>query len=186
MPPRPLRLASVTLGGLRLGECLGLKWADVNLKTGEIEIRQQATEVNYVVNIGPLKTKSSRRVIVVGPSVVEALRRRQAAARDEGHKSSFCFTTPEGDLLNRTYIRRRHFRKICEAAKISKVHPHDLRHTMTSHAIAEGLSPIVVAARLGHKSTRMTLDRYSHQMPGQQAQAAAALEQRFSAAAKSK
>jgi integrase len=64
-------------GGLRLGASLGLKWADVNLHTGEIDIRQQASVVSGAVKIGPLKTKSSGRRIIVGHSVLEALRRRQ-------------------------------------------------------------------------------------------------------------
>ena len=39
---------------------------------------------------------------------------------------------------------------------------------MTSHAIASGLSPVIVATRLGHGSTRMTMERYSHLLPGAQ------------------
>jgi integrase len=169
-------------GGLRLGECLGLKWRDVDLKSGRIDIRQGATEVNGSIQVGKLKTKSSRREIVVGKVAAEALQRRQQAADKEGHKSPFCFTSPTGELLGRTYIRRRHFEKVREAAKIAGLHPHDLRHTMTSHALAAGLSPVVVAKRLGHGSTRMTLDRYGHQLPGAQAEAAAVIEGRLSSA----
>jgi integrase len=113
---------------------------------------------------------------VLGPTVVEALRRRLAAADAEGHGSPFIFTDDHGRFLNRTYIRRRHFDKVCKAAAISGVHPHDLRHTMASHALAAGLSPVVVARRLGHGSTRMTMDRYGHLLPGAQGVAAAVLE----------
>lgn len=107
--------------------------------------------------------------------------RRLQTAKAEGHKSEFVFTDGEGRFLGQTYLRRRHFEKVCKAAGISGVHPHDLRHTMTSHAIAAGLSPIVVARRLGHGSTRMTLDRYGHQLPGAQAEASAVLEKRLGA-----
>lgn len=168
-------------GGLRLGECLGLRWRDVDLDTGKIDVRKQITEINGKIAEGPLKTKSSRREIVVGSIVVTALRRRLQTAKAEGHKSEFVFTDGEGRFLGRTYLRRRHFEKVCKAAGISGVHPHDLRHTMTSHAIAAGLSPIVVARRLGHGSTRMALDRYGHQLPGAQAEASAVLEKRLGA-----
>ncbi len=166
-------------GGLRLGEALGLKWSDVDLATGKIQIRQQATEVYGRVEVGTLKTKSSRRDVVVSGGALEALQRRERAASRESHKSPFIFTTPSGALVDRNNVRRRHFAAVCERAEISGLRPHDLRHSMTSHAIAAGLSPIVVAARLGHKSTRMTLDRYGHQLPGQQTEAAATLEARL-------
>ncbi|MFY9884688.1 MAG: site-specific integrase, partial [Candidatus Cybelea sp.] len=166
-------------GGLRLGECLGLKWADVDLRSGDIRVRQQAAEVYGRVEIGPLKTKSSRRNLVITGAALQALRRRKAAADAEGHGSPFVFTTPRGALLDRNNVRRRHFAEVCKRAEITDLRPHDLRHTMTSHAIAAGLSPIAVAQRLGHGSTRMTLDRYGHAMPGQQKEAAAVLERRL-------
>jgi integrase len=166
-------------GGLRLGECLGLRWEDVNLKSGEIRIRQQASEVYGRIDIAPLKTKSSRRNLVVTGVALKALRRRQDVAAAEGHGSAFVFTTPKGALLDRNSIRRSHFAEVCKRAEIVGLRPHDLRHSMTSHAIAAGLSPIVVAQRLGHGSTRMTLDRYGHALPGQQVEAAAALEKQL-------
>jgi integrase len=163
--------ALALFGGLRLGECLGLKWEDVDLDSGELRARQQATEVYGRVAVGPLKTKSSRRNLVVTGIALEALGRRKAAADSEGHRSPFVFTAPNGALLDRNNVRRRHFAEVCKQAKITGLRPHDLRHTMTSHAIAAGLSPIAVAQRLGHGSTRMTLDRYGHAMPGQQKEA---------------
>jgi integrase len=173
-------------GGLRLGESLGLRWDDIDLRTGVIEVRKQITEVNGESAESALKTKSSRRKIIVGKIVVAALKRRMRVARDEGHESEFVFTDTEGKFLNRTYLRRRHFNKVCKAAELDGVHPHDLRHTMASHAIAAGLSPIVVAGRLGHGSTRMTLDRYGHQLPGAQAVASRVLEKRLTRALRSR
>jgi integrase len=171
--------ALALFGGLRLGECLGLKWEDVDLDSGELRVRQQATEVYGHVAVGPLKTKSSRRNLVVTGLALEALGRGRVAADAEGHGSPFVFTSPDGALLARNNVRRRHFAEVCKRAEITGLRPHDLRHTMTSHAIAAGLSPIAVAQRLGHGSTRMTLDRYGHAMPGQQKEAAAVLERRF-------
>ena len=61
-------------------------------------------------------------------------------------------------------------------AGIGKLTIHQLRHSMTSIAFASGVSPVVVAARLGHGSTRMSLDRYGHVLPGQQREAAQTIE----------
>lgn len=167
------------LAGCRLGECLGLTWECVDLKKGQVRIRQQATEVGGVTKIGPIKTKSSRRIVDIGELTIDALQRRRQTANREGHRSPLVFTTRTGGFPSRTNLRRREFAEVCKRAEISGLRIHDLRHSMTAHAIAAGLSPIVVAARLGHSSTRMTLDRYGHELPGQQREAALAIEDRL-------
>ena len=52
---------------------------------------------------------------------------------------------------------------------------HDLRHTHARHLLAAGVNIKVVSERLGHASVAFTLDTYAHVMPGQQAEAAAAV-----------
>lgn len=164
------------LAGLRLGEALGLEWNDVDLETGVVNIRQQLTDVDGKVEIAKLKTRSSRRQIAVGPSALAALERRWAAAKGERHGSKFVFTTISGAFPNRGNLRNRNFAAVCQQAGIGKLTIHQLRHSMTSIAFASGVSPVVVAARLGHGSTRMSLDRYGHVLPGQQLEAAQAIE----------
>jgi site-specific recombinase XerD len=44
---------------------------------------------------------------------------------------------------------------------------HTLRHTHTSHLLANGVSLPVVSARLGHSSVRVTAEIYSHMINGQ-------------------
>ena len=52
---------------------------------------------------------------------------------------------------------------------------HDLRHTHATHLLAAGVNVKIVSERLGHASTSFTLDVYGHVMPGQLADAAAAV-----------
>ena len=52
---------------------------------------------------------------------------------------------------------------------------HDLRHTHATLLLAAGVNPKLVSDRLGHSSVAFTLDTYAHAIPGQQAEAAAAL-----------
>jgi len=165
--------------GLRIGEGLGLEWKDVDLVAGRISIRQQAGVVNGNAIIGALKTPRSRRIVDVVGITLTALRRRRAAASREGHGSRFVFPTKNGKLVSRSNLRRDHFSAVCTAAEIDGVSFHSLRHTMTSHAYAIGVSPRVVARRLGHASTKMSLDRYGHQLPDQQREAAARLEEQY-------
>jgi integrase len=147
------------IAGLRLGEALGLEWKDVDLATGRIQVREQAAVVHGASVIAPLKTRSSRRIVEVGPVTLDALRRRRHVASTESHNSPYVFATKEGRLVSRSNLRRRHFGKVCMNAGIVGLTIHGLRHSMTSHANSIGISPVVVAARLGHCSTKTALDR---------------------------
>jgi integrase len=49
---------------------------------------------------------------------------------------------------------------------------HDLRHSHATHLLASGVHPKVAQERLGHSSVAITLDLYSHVLPGMQAEAA--------------
>ena len=165
--------------GLRFGEALALEWRDVDLKAGHVTIRQQTVDVAGVPSIGRLKTKNSKRVIDVGRTALAALRRRRKAAEEEGHGSLYIFTTRTGGHLSRSNLRSRNFAAICTAAGIEGLTPHHLRHAMASHGVAAGVSPITVAARLGHANAKLVMDRYGHLLPGQQREAARVLEGHF-------
>jgi integrase len=162
--------------GLRLGEALGLEWKDVDLDRARIAIRQGLVEVNGYAKTGPLKTKSSRRQVELGATAVKALKRRRVTTREEQHGSSFVFTTRTGGHPRRANLRQRYFRPILAAAKIGGMTINALRHSMTSLALAEGVPAKTVAARLGHSTTRLTLDRYGHLMSGADRQAANTLD----------
>lgn len=49
---------------------------------------------------------------------------------------------------------------------------HDLRHTHATQLLRQGVHPKVVSERLGHASVSITLDLYSHVLPGMQKEAA--------------
>ena len=61
------------------------------------------------------------------------------------------------------------------AASVPRIRFHDLRHTHASHLLAARVNVKLVSERLGHASVAFTLDTYAHVMPGDQAQAAAAV-----------
>lgn len=162
--------------GLRLGEALGLEWKDVDFDRRKLAVRQGVVEVNGYAKTGPLKTKSSRRQVELGATAVKALKRRRATARKEHHRSSFVFTTRTGGHPRRANLRQRYLQPILDAAEIEGVTINALRHSMTSLALAEGVPAKTVAARLGHSTTRLTLDRYGHLMSGADREAANVLD----------
>jgi len=158
--------------GLRLGEVLGLKWTDVDFERRTVSINRSLVEVGGHIELGPTKTPGSRRMIDLGDLAMNALLRRLSAHDGEGHGSALLFSTLSGVAMRRSYLRRWHFTPLLNRANIPHIRIHDLRHTMTSLALAEGINVNVLAERLGHSSPRLTQERYVHVMPGQQRGAA--------------
>jgi integrase len=66
----------------------------------------------------------------------------------------------------------RAFRRLAKRAGLGSIGPHTLRHTAATEMLRQGLHPKVVSDRLGHASTRMTLDVYSHVIPALESDAA--------------
>jgi integrase len=139
-----------------------------------VTIRRSFIEINGAVEIGPTKTKGSRRLVDIGQIAVDALKERAAKAEAEG--STLLFGTTLGTEMRRSNLRRSHFEPILEEAKLGHLRIHDLRHSMTSLGIAEGVGVKVLAERLGHSTTRLTADRYAHILPGVGRIAAAAID----------
>lgn len=74
-------------------------------------------------------------------------------------------------------ITRRHFKPILKKAELPDIRIYDLRHTCATLLLASGEHPKVVADRLGHASTKLTMDTYSHVLPSMQQGATDRLEQ---------
>ena len=68
------------------------------------------------------------------------------------------------------------FRKLARRGGLGSLGPHVLRHTAATEMLRQGIHPKVVAERLGHASTRMTLDVYSHVIPAMESEAAAKVD----------
>jgi integrase len=67
-----------------------------------------------------------------------------------------------GGALRAPIFRRASFDSAAEVIGMPGLHPHELRHTAASLAIAAGADVKVVQKMLGHKSATMTLDQYGH------------------------
>jgi integrase len=164
------------MAGLRIGEALGIYWTDIDFDRGTIAIQRAVSDVFGKPTLGPLKTKKSRRLVEIGPVTREALLRRLAAHDAEGHSSKLVFPESGGGPHHRRNLTRRHFAPILAAAGVDRIRIHDLRYSMTSFGVAAGVDAKVLADRLGHSTTRLTQDRYSHVLPGLDRGAADAIE----------
>ncbi len=164
--------------GLRQGELFALHWADIDLKTGTLAVRYTLEEVKGQLRLKEPKSKSGRRSVKLPEMAVSALLDHKAKHLTEGLAANplvFCDT--DGQFLRKSNFERRAWKPIRKAAGIADtVVFHDLRHTSASLLLATGAHPKVVQERLGHSKISLTMDTYSHLMPGMQDDAAAKLD----------
>ena len=83
----------------------------------------------------------------------------------------FVFIRPDGNPINPSAITLA-FRRIIHKARLGHIRVHDLRHTHATLMLKAGVHPKIVSERLGHASVGITLDTYSHVLPGLQEAAA--------------
>jgi integrase len=173
--------------GMRQGELLGLKWSDVDLKAGTISVRRTLTKSGTSLLLGEPKTKKSRRTVYLTEAATEALRdhlRRQMEEMerlgDLYEDRGLVFTTKVGTLINPTNLRKRSFAPLLQRAKLPPVRFHDLRHTCATLLFSRGVHPKYVQELFGHANIAITLDRYSHVIPGMGAHTARAMEDALS------
>ena len=83
----------------------------------------------------------------------------------QGHLTPSTFTAPNGGVLRARNFRRNTFDPAVRLVGPAGFHPHELRHTAASLAIASGADVKVVQQMLGHKTATLTLDLYGHLFP---------------------
>ena len=148
----------------------------IALAKRSLSVVRSAQEVNGDIAFVEPKTDSSRRRITLSRVAIAALRKRQAVADTEGHPSKLVFPSARGYPLRKSNFIRRVWEPIRNAAGLSNIRFHSLRHTAASLLLAENVHPKVVSDLLGHSSVRLTLDTYSHLVPALQAGAADAFD----------
>lgn len=161
----------VVFAGLRRGEVVGLRWQDVNLDEGWLRISQQVVQVGGKLHVGSPKTRSGFRAVALDVGTIGALREHRerqqvertawgAAWQDTG----YVFTYEDGRVMQPENVTRR-FQAQARRAGLPPIRFHGLRHTSASLALAAGVPLKVVSDRLGHSSTSITADLYSHVLP---------------------
>lgn len=171
------RLAAAT--GMRRGELLGLRWSDVHLDTGRLEVTQALTAVGYTTSFSRLKTKTSRRCVTLDADTVEHLaawRIQQANALQAAgltNKLGLVFTGTDGGLLH-PHLASQAFARAQRNLPLTPIRLHDLRHTHASLLLRDRVPIKVVSERLGHSNPAFTMTTYQHVLPGMQDDAARA------------
>jgi integrase len=167
--------------GIRWGEAAGLLVRHVDLLASPpvLRILQADRRTPVGRQLGPPKTRKSRRTITLPPQVVDVLVPLVAGRGPEERLFTTINDLPlHSGLYGRIWqpaIRRaqdpaRHG----PAALTKSPRVHDLRHSHAAWLVAEGVDVYAVARRLGHESITTTMDVYGHLLPDQERWAAEA------------
>lgn len=130
--------------GLRIGEALALKPADVDLDQGTVRVQRG-------------KGGKHRVVAIAMPEAMDALTRWLDVRKRRGvtgHRTIFC--TLDGNPIHDAYIRALLPRVARKAGIVGRIHAHGLRHFFAASAVRLGVPIVHVQRALGHSSLGTT------------------------------
>jgi integrase len=173
--------------GLRRGEIAALHWRAIDLELGTLAVVLNAEQTRLGVREKPPKNGKGRSVELPAV-VVDELRRYRAQQADhllrlgvrlnDDHHVVMC----EDGLPYLPRSLTQIFQRFLRSQKLQRIRLHDLRHTHATLLLKGGVHPKIAQERLGHSSIAITLDLYSHVLPGMQREAANMLDQSMRAA----
>jgi integrase len=169
--------------GMRRGEVMGLRWADLDLDRRSVKVQRSAQRIKGSgMTLCEPKTARGRRSIALTMAAAEALRAHRSDQAEHRLKlgplwkeQDLVFPNDLGGLLEEATVTRV-FKRTLSAAGLPAIRLHDLRHTAATMLMEQAINPKVVQEMLGHSTIAITLDIYSHVTPHMQAEAAAALD----------
>ena len=170
-PHEALYVMALTMG-LRRGELLALRWADLDFETGYLDVRNALHRVKgaglQLSEPKSVKAKRKLRIPQVCLVSLAAWRGRQAVqkqwAGSKWAEGDFLFTGGTGRPLHPDDVSRE-LPAILKAAGLPKARLHDLRHCCATLLLSMGVSAKMVQESLGHSSYQLTMDTYSHALP---------------------
>jgi integrase len=165
----PLYVLAATTG-MRIGEILGLKWEDVNLEAGTLQVKRSV----FNDQISQPKTASGRRTIRLSKLAIRALKEHE-------QECEWLFCTSKGTTINVNNLRYRSWKRLLGKAGLpSTTRIHDLRHSAATLLLGKSVPVKVVSEMLGHADPSITLSVYAHVLPDMQGGAADAMDDALS------
>ena len=185
----PVLLALST--GMRRGEILAVRWKDIDLDRGILQVMQSLEETRT----GGIRFKAPKtdrtRVIALPAFAVEDLRRLRIRQAEEllrlgvRQTSDTLVCCREDGEPKHPGALTSEFRNLAHRfTDLPRFRFHDLRHTHATQLLADGIHPKIAQERLGHSTISTTMDLYSHVTASMQSDAAARLDASFRPAIK--
>jgi len=160
--------------GLRVGEICALRWEDVDLDHGVIQVNHTLARLNLhgqndekktAIMMAAPKSESSQREVPINAVLLKLLRARPRAAAGE-----FVIEGRRGGPVEPRVLQYR-FEKMLKRARLPHVGYHALRHTFATRCAELNVDTATISGLLGHSSIRTTEETYIHSL----------MEQRFKA-----
>jgi len=179
---RPHRLFAAYLlavtTGMRRGEVLGLRWADVDFDRKRASIRQTVVSVAYEIQLSSPKTSKGRRAIALDDGTLAALKSHRSSQTRERllvgspyKDQDLVFAREDGAAVHPDFFSQT-FERTVAKVDVPRIRLHDLRHTHATLGLAAGIPPKVMSERLGHATVAFTQDVYVHAIPEREEEAA--------------
>lgn len=149
-------------GGFRVGELAALRLDDVDWSLGTIRVDEAVTDVGGRLEFEDPKTERAFRTVPMADLALDKLREHIEQRIGWDNPRVLLFVGAGGDVLRIGNWRKRYFYPAVQRSQLTRLTPHDLRHTAASFFIAEGANPWMLAEILGHSDTRMIDRVYGH------------------------
>jgi integrase len=175
------------LCGLRRGEIAALRWRHVEFDRGQVAIVESAEQTRAGVRYKAPKSGKGRAVALPAVAVAELRAHRLRQAEEllrlgvRPTADTFVCAREDGEPQQPNSIGHA-WDRFLAATDLPRIRFHDLRHSHATAMLARNIHPKIVSERLGHSRVALTLDTYSHVIPGMQEEAAAAIDAAFGAA----
>ena len=154
--------------GMRIGELLALTKEDVDLENNQINIDKTYYRSGGKDIITTPKTEQSIRVLEIPKFLADEL-------RDYMEHMYELPTTERIFPIGQEAVQHK-LKHNVEKSGVKKIRVHDLRHSHASYLINQGVEPLLIKDRLGHKDIKITLNTYGHLYPNQQKKVANLLD----------
>ncbi len=150
--------------GIRIGEICALRWQDISLKDGVVNIKSTMQRIKRIDAADGTKTKiilsepksfSSARVIPLSPFALELCKRFY------GNQKAYILTGKADKFIEPRALQYR-MERYAEECSLSGVHFHTLRHSFATRCVEVGFEIKSLSEVLGHASPQITLERYVH------------------------
>jgi integrase len=164
--------------GLRLGELVGLRWANVDLVSGTIQIKETRKAVNdedtgrtKIITDVP-KSEKSKRIVPLPVDVIETLKELKKGVRSI---NGYVFTWSDGRPVRPDYLSK-HFKKLIRKFDREDMTFHRLRHSYATMLLEMGEELKTIQENLGHADIATTSSIYAHVLERMKVRAARKLD----------
>jgi integrase len=173
--------------GMRRGEICALRWRSVDLGNAQIAVIGSVEQTRQGIREKTPKNGRARTVAMTTFAMDELRRHRVRQAEEllrfgiRQSDDTHVVAQADGRPLKPNSLTHE-FARFIAGTTLPRIRFHDLRHSHATHLLASGVHPKIAQERLGHSNIAITLDLYSHVLPGMQEDAASRVDAALRAA----